>query len=70
MPNVTIGDNCVIGAGAVVTKDIPDNSIAVGVPARVIENVDEYKEKVLKKGIHSKNLSESEKREYILSHNS
>lgn len=70
MPNVTIGDNCVIGAGSVVTKDIPDNSIAVGVPARVIENVDEYKEKVLKKGIHSKNLSESEKREYILSHNS
>jgi acetyltransferase-like isoleucine patch superfamily enzyme len=36
LPNVTIGKNCIIGANAVVTKDIPDNSIAVGVPAVVI----------------------------------
>lgn len=35
MPGVTIGDGCVIGAGAVVTKDIPPYSIAVGVPAKV-----------------------------------
>lgn len=41
MPNVSIGNNCVIGAGAVVTKSIPDNSVAVGVPARVIESIDE-----------------------------
>lgn len=34
-PGVTIGDNSIIGAGAVVTKDIPSNSIAVGNPARV-----------------------------------
>ncbi len=34
--SVTIGSNCLIGAGSVVTKDIPDNVIAVGVPARVI----------------------------------
>ncbi len=33
---VTIGDHAVIGAGAVVTKDIPENAVAVGVPARVI----------------------------------
>jgi acetyltransferase-like isoleucine patch superfamily enzyme len=33
---VTIGDGCVVGAGAVVTKDLPRNSIAVGVPARVV----------------------------------
>lgn len=33
---VTIGDGCIVGAGAVVTKSIPANSIAVGVPARVI----------------------------------
>lgn len=37
MPGVTIGKNAVIGAGAVVTKDIPDNAVAVGVPARVIK---------------------------------
>ncbi len=33
---VTIGDRCVIGAGAVVTSDLPSESIAVGVPARVV----------------------------------
>lgn len=38
-PGVTIGDNVVIGAGSVVTKDIPDNSIAVGNPARVLRKV-------------------------------
>ncbi len=36
LPGVTIGDNAVIGAGAVVSKDIPANSVAVGVPARVV----------------------------------
>lgn len=36
---VTIGDNCVIGAGSVVTRDIPPNSFAVGVPCRVIRKI-------------------------------
>ena len=36
LPGVHIGNGCIIGAGAVVTKDIPDNAIAAGVPARVI----------------------------------
>ena len=39
LPNVTIGKCCVIGAGAVVTHDIPDYSVAVGVPARVIKTI-------------------------------
>ena len=38
-PGVTIGDNCVIGAGSVVTKDIPANSIAVGNPCRVLRTL-------------------------------
>jgi maltose O-acetyltransferase len=38
-PGVTIGKNCVIGAGSVVTRDIPDNSFAAGVPCRVIREV-------------------------------
>jgi acetyltransferase-like isoleucine patch superfamily enzyme len=33
---VTVGDNCVIGTSAVVTKDLPDNAVVAGVPARVI----------------------------------
>jgi acetyltransferase-like isoleucine patch superfamily enzyme len=36
LPGVTIGDHTVIGAGSVVTKNVAANSIAVGVPARVI----------------------------------
>ncbi|WCT14539.1 sugar O-acetyltransferase [Mucilaginibacter jinjuensis] len=38
-PGVTIGNRCVIGAGSVVTKDIPDNSLAVGNPAKVIRHL-------------------------------
>lgn len=37
--NVTIGDNCIIGANAVVTHDIPANTVAAGVPARVLRNL-------------------------------
>ncbi len=36
---VEIGDNCQIGANAVVTKDIPSNSVAVGIPARIVKTV-------------------------------
>lgn len=36
---VTIGDNCTIGAGSVVTHDIPANSVAVGNPAKVIKTI-------------------------------
>ena len=39
-PGVTIGENSIVGAGAVVTRDIPANSIAVGNPARVIRALD------------------------------
>ena len=37
LPGVSIGDNSIVGAGSVVTKNIPDNSIAVGNPAKVIK---------------------------------
>lgn len=40
--HVTIGDNCVIGACSLVTKNIPANSVAAGVPCRVICSIDEY----------------------------
>lgn len=39
LPGVTIGENSVIGAGAVVTKDVPANVVAVGNPARVIRSL-------------------------------
>lgn len=40
VPGVTIGDNAVIAAGAVVTKDVPPNVIAGGVPVKVIKSID------------------------------
>jgi acetyltransferase-like isoleucine patch superfamily enzyme len=37
LPGISIGDNSVVGAGSVVTKDLPPNSIAAGVPAKIIK---------------------------------
>jgi len=44
LPGVTIGNGCVIGAGSVVTKDIPDNSLAYGNPCRVIRQFTKEKD--------------------------
>lgn len=40
LPGVTIGENAVIAAGAVVSKDVPDNTIVAGVPAKVIKTIE------------------------------
>lgn len=42
LPGVHIGNRVIIGAGSIVTKDIPDNSLAVGNPAKVVCGIDEY----------------------------
>lgn len=42
LPGVNIGNRVIIGAGSIVSKDIPDNSVAVGNPAKVVCSVDEY----------------------------
>ena len=42
LPGVTIGDNSVIGAGSIVTKDIPANVVAVGNPCRVLREISEH----------------------------
>lgn len=55
---VIIGDNCVIGAGSVVTKDIPANSVTVGVPCKVVSTIEKYYEK-------SKLAGLEEAKEYI-----
>ena len=50
MPGITIGDNSVIGAGSVVTNDIPDNVLAFGVPCRVIREIGEKDKEYYYKG--------------------
>jgi len=40
MPNVTIGENSIIGANSLVLEDIPDNVVAFGVPAKVRRKID------------------------------
>lgn len=42
LKGVSIGNNCIIGAGSIVSKSIPSNSVAVGSPAKVICSIDEY----------------------------
>ena len=61
MMGVHIGNNVIIGAGSIVTKDIPDNSVAVGVPAKVIKTVDEYLEKAKINSLHLGHLYSEEK---------
>lgn len=58
-------DNCVIGCGAVVTKNVPPNSVSVGVPAKVIMTLDEYYKKNMDSFLHTKTMSAQEKREYL-----
>jgi maltose O-acetyltransferase len=45
LPGVTIGNNAIIGAGSIVTKDIPENAIAVGNPAKIIGDLHTFLEK-------------------------
>jgi len=43
LPHIIIGENALIGSGSVVVKDIPDNMVAVGNPAKIIKRIDELK---------------------------
>lgn len=61
LPGVSIGNNVVIGAGAIVSSSIPDNSLAVGVPAKVIKSSDDYLDKLKKESLHLGHLKGQEK---------
>ena len=43
LPGVTIGENAIVGAGAILTKDVGDCEVAVGIPARVVKTLDKDK---------------------------
>ena len=66
LPGVTIGDNSIIGAGSVVNRDIPANSVAAGVPCKVICTLEEYKEKHKDDFLYMVKLPYEQKKKYLL----
>lgn len=66
MPGVTIGDNSIIGCGAVVTKDIPEGEIWGGVPAKKIKKLDDYFLQHSSEWHETKHMSPSEKKDYLI----
>lgn len=68
MPGVHIGKHSVVGAGSVVTKDVPDYTVVAGVPARTICTTKEYADKALKNmpDDFDKKAYSSDKKSYLL----
>jgi maltose O-acetyltransferase len=76
LPKVTIGPDAIIGAGSVVTRDIPPNSVAAGNPAKVICSLDDYlkkistmskRKKIFNEAYFIENIDEAGKREILAS---
>ena len=68
MPGVTIGDNCVIAAGAVVTKNVPSGEVWGGVPARKIETIEEYYNKIKDVTVPTCNMPKDKKQAWLKEH--
>lgn len=68
LPGVTIGSRCIIAAGSVVSRSVPDNSVVAGVPARVIKTVDEYEEKAKRDLLHLGHLRARDKEKALKEH--
>lgn len=66
MPGVTIGDNCVIGCGSIVTKDIPANTVACGVPAKPIKTIEEYYQSSIPFVEYTANMDKESKKKFLL----
>lgn len=67
MPGVTIGKRCVVAAGSVVTKSVPDGTVVAGVPAKPIMTTEEYAQKALASmPSYDKEAYMNNKRDYLL----
>ncbi len=67
MPGVTIGEGAMVAAGSIVTKSVPDGMVVAGNPARIICSVDEFLERNVPYSMHTKGISEKEKKCRLLS---
>jgi acetyltransferase-like isoleucine patch superfamily enzyme len=61
LPGVRIGSNCIVGCASVVNRDVPDNTIVAGVPARVLGTLEDYERKVVGRSIGTGAMHGSEK---------
>jgi len=68
LPGVTIGDNVIIGAGSVVSRDIPSDSVAAGIPAKVIKPIEEYLSQCRARSLGFGHLSAEEKDQALRRH--
>jgi acetyltransferase-like isoleucine patch superfamily enzyme len=68
LPGVHIGNNCIIAAGSVVTKNVPDNSVVGGIPAKFIKTSDEYFVGITQKSLHLGHLKYKEKDDALKRH--
>ena len=67
LPGVTIAENVIIGAGAVVTKSVSKNSIVGGNPAKKIGDVNEIKKRLIPYNLNTKGLNFNDKKDVLLS---
>lgn len=67
LPGVSIGDDVIVGAGAVVTKSIPAGSIVGGNPAKIIGTVKELENRILPFNVNTKAMTYNEKKKLLLS---
>jgi acetyltransferase-like isoleucine patch superfamily enzyme len=65
LPGVSIGDNVIIGTGSIVTRDIPSNSVAVGVPAKVLCTIEEYYKNNLHRFYNTTDMDMNQKKAFI-----
>ncbi len=68
LPGAVIGDNCVIGTGSVVVGEVPPNSVAAGIPARVIRPIEEYRAKCRDRALHVRSLPRDVLKHKLMEH--